>query len=423
MVDRQFGSSDSGLTGYALRNPATGDVVIAFRGTNDLADWGDNIGNLGWRQWQQAAPDVRSYLNANWSTGELTFAGHSLGGALSQYAAYDLAGDYASRRGQLNVYTLNGLGGINGINENVPGGYDPSRMTGIDARNYFNPEDVVARIGGGHVGDTYNVGDFRAGPDGVLGAHDADGFNDARLSGAVPQLPGYYDSPTLQQNPELVADIVGSIALMTGSSNPAVVASAAAKLIDTLKHIPPGELGETGRLVLDVVSGLAVDAANGAAGAIADAADWLGDLANALAEEVGGVIGDIGDAIGGVPGNAFAQGQQAALRRLIDPIVLDLDGDGVELIARDQATVYFDMDGDGIRERTGWYSGDDALLVVDANRNGRIRNRRRVDRRPRSLGLHRTRHLRYQPRRCDQRCRLQLRLVLALAGSQRQRPS
>ncbi|AWW75330.1 hypothetical protein CD351_12915 [Erythrobacter sp. KY5] len=54
------------------------------------------------------------------------------------------------------------------------------------------------------------------------------------------------------------------------------------------------------------------------------------------------------------------------------PIVLDLDGDGLELVDYDASTVYFDMDLDGIADRTGWVAADDALLALDRNGNGII---------------------------------------------------
>jgi len=53
------------------------------------------------------------------------------------------------------------------------------------------------------------------------------------------------------------------------------------------------------------------------------------------------------------------------------PIVLDLDGDGVEttfLIAG----AYFDHDKNGFAERTGWAGGDDGLLAWDRNADGVI---------------------------------------------------
>ena len=56
----------------------------------------------------------------------------------------------------------------------------------------------------------------------------------------------------------------------------------------------------------------------------------------------------------------------------LGPIVIDLDGDGVELTAFAGSTVFFDMDNDGLRERTGWAGADDGLLAFDWNGNGII---------------------------------------------------
>ncbi|MCY1707285.1 calcium-binding protein [Pannonibacter sp. SL95] len=56
-----------------------------------------------------------------------------------------------------------------------------------------------------------------------------------------------------------------------------------------------------------------------------------------------------------------------------DPLVLDLDGDGLELTARVTGVgPKFDMDGDGFLEFTGWVRPDDGLLALDANGNGKI---------------------------------------------------
>ncbi|MDX1253614.1 MAG: hypothetical protein IDH49_15450, partial [Gammaproteobacteria bacterium] len=54
-----------------------------------------------------------------------------------------------------------------------------------------------------------------------------------------------------------------------------------------------------------------------------------------------------------------------------DPIILDLDGDGLETVGL-TSNVYFDHDGDGVLTRTGWAGKDDALLVWDRNTNGQI---------------------------------------------------
>lgn len=54
-----------------------------------------------------------------------------------------------------------------------------------------------------------------------------------------------------------------------------------------------------------------------------------------------------------------------------DPIILDLDGDGLETIGL-AGNVYFDHDGDGVLTKTGWAGANDALLVWDRNGNGTI---------------------------------------------------
>lgn len=61
-----------------------------------------------------------------------------------------------------------------------------------------------------------------------------------------------------------------------------------------------------------------------------------------------------------------------AIRDLFDPVVLDLDGDGVELVGLDHSDARFDFDGDGLAEETGWVGADDGLLVFDANGDGVI---------------------------------------------------
>ena len=53
------------------------------------------------------------------------------------------------------------------------------------------------------------------------------------------------------------------------------------------------------------------------------------------------------------------------------PIVLDLDGDGVETTSIAAGT-HFDHEHDGFAEATGWVGPDDGLLVRDLNGNGKI---------------------------------------------------
>ncbi len=48
-----------------------------------------------------------------------------------------------------------------------------------------------------------------------------------------------------------------------------------------------------------------------------------------------------------------------------EPIVLDLDGNGIQLIAREDSGAEFDLDGDGYDERTAWVGAGDGLLVLN----------------------------------------------------------
>ncbi|KZN40342.1 hypothetical protein N483_17470, partial [Pseudoalteromonas luteoviolacea NCIMB 1944] len=53
------------------------------------------------------------------------------------------------------------------------------------------------------------------------------------------------------------------------------------------------------------------------------------------------------------------------------PIILDLDGDGVETVGL-MANIHFDHNGDGFKELTGFVAADDGLLVRDLNGDGVI---------------------------------------------------
>jgi len=65
----------------------------------------------------------------------------------------------------------------------------------------------------------------------------------------------------------------------------------------------------------------------------------------------------------------FTSGQSWVQRR--DPLTLDLDGDGLEVLANGGANgVLFDHDADGVKTSTSWISPDDGFLVRDRNGNG-----------------------------------------------------
>lgn len=54
------------------------------------------------------------------------------------------------------------------------------------------------------------------------------------------------------------------------------------------------------------------------------------------------------------------------------PIMLDLNGDGVQVVGMSAANVYFDIDNSGFFKNTSWISKQDGFLVLDRNYNGFI---------------------------------------------------
>lgn len=56
----------------------------------------------------------------------------------------------------------------------------------------------------------------------------------------------------------------------------------------------------------------------------------------------------------------------------IDPLVIDLDANGIQLIPFEDSTVSFDSDNDGYVELTGWVSSGDVMVVHDLDNNGTI---------------------------------------------------
>ena len=58
--------------------------------------------------------------------------------------------------------------------------------------------------------------------------------------------------------------------------------------------------------------------------------------------------------------------------RLVDPLVIDLNNNGIELISTENSNAYFDINGDGIREKLQWVNPNDGFLVLDKDNNGEI---------------------------------------------------
>ncbi|WP_217642137.1 calcium-binding protein [Aliiroseovarius crassostreae] len=84
--------------------------------------------------------------------------------------------------------------------------------------------------------------------------------------------------------------------------------------------------------------------------------------------EAGGAGG--GFSSGGSGGNSSGSDVSPTPNPHTRPIILDLDGDGVDVSFGN--SVSYDMDGDGFREQTAWAAPNDGLLVIDLDADGTI---------------------------------------------------
>ena len=60
------------------------------------------------------------------------------------------------------------------------------------------------------------------------------------------------------------------------------------------------------------------------------------------------------------------------------PVVLDLDGDGVELVALEDSTAFYDIHGNGFRYHLSWAAADDGILAYESDGDGQISDREEI---------------------------------------------
>ena len=66
------------------------------------------------------------------------------------------------------------------------------------------------------------------------------------------------------------------------------------------------------------------------------------------------------------------QKAQAEQNRRIDPLVFDLDGDGITTVSLEESNAFFDLDNNGFAEKTSWVGAKEGLLAYDKNGDGII---------------------------------------------------
>ena len=61
-----------------------------------------------------------------------------------------------------------------------------------------------------------------------------------------------------------------------------------------------------------------------------------------------------------------------------NPVLLDLDGNGLDITPLSSSNIFYDMAGDGYQHRAAWAGAGDGVLVLDTDGNGQITQRNQV---------------------------------------------
>jgi len=97
---------------------------------------------------------------------------------------------------------------------------------------------------------------------------------------------------------------------------------------------------------------------------------YINDLYNNFNQNVGNSDGSDS---GSNNGNGHKPPYDPNKGGMQDPLVLDSDKDGfISTVSLQDSQAYFDITGDGIKEKTGWIAPNDGILVYDKNENGKI---------------------------------------------------
>jgi hypothetical protein len=159
--DRSFVCAGPGTGFYATGFVAADGrrLVLAICGSDEPLDVAACM-NLAVCQYRANRSVLLEYAaDPHW--GQISLAGHSLGGAICQYLAYDLLIEVTGIGERLDVWTFNGLGGLLGLRR-LHSEFSEAKLRRIRATHYAHPDDVVPLIGGNIAGELRLLAGARA---------------------------------------------------------------------------------------------------------------------------------------------------------------------------------------------------------------------------------------------------------------------
>ena len=381
-----FTSTSSGFRAAAFQSPS-GEIVFSFKGTDfdpsnpktytdtakDIANadaqiaFGNSVGLPA--QFAEAEKFVDKVCSSHSHSG-YTYTGHSLGGALAQYMTY--------KTGH-NSTTFNAPGVANLV-ESVVGHKIDYAYYKDKSTNYANESD--------YIGNLYNDG--RIGSNKVVRSK----LNSTTTSDLVamykmqamvalggPFMPFIGGGVTLK----IFIDGLNAMGKIAKNMVPTANHGMSDMLTDDGKMMPTtnqpdygisymGYLTrgtkialEGGAFVFYVYGGLVYHGADGVC-------KFFNTAGNLLADGIWNSYSFLRSVFSGDLKGIFDLFSSATVAARVDPLILDLNGDGLATTNLDQSDVYFDLDSNGFVERTAWIDANDGLLVLDRDGDGKITN-------------------------------------------------
>lgn len=154
VADSHFDAA-SGFHATAFRNQATGEIVVSYRGTDNISrDYEAYRAILGTgpsRQFDQALDFFNRVKEQN-PTSAISLTGHSLGGALAQFVA---TRDSISAAPRISETVTFGAPGVSASTLGV----DPATFTGLVTNYVFGNDPVGQILPNSRVGNTVVLND------------------------------------------------------------------------------------------------------------------------------------------------------------------------------------------------------------------------------------------------------------------------
>ena len=407
-----------------------GEIIFSFRGTELSRDGGvdvkadvgvfmrDAYGTLSdhfddARKFVYSVLNNPAYANRNYS-----FTGHSLGGAIASYMTYVTNTDSMSGVGKATTFDAPGISGVIEKKHKVkvnPRDYDnlvidyvsesdiignyandqqlgktqyiqsrfytdiknisdyvfsllyrdsPITMKERERRYRSSLENVGRNVSGGEFLPSHSTGNFFDENNNIMPKKNSQTVNTSLAGAGVATL--YVIAGSVKMIIEFTGGFVGDLLYYSFEGSVKFV-NTTEKVIEGLAYYGAEGVEKFIDTSNFVIAGLAYHAADGTI-------KFVDTTGNLIADGVWGgyslLRGWFSNGLKGIQ-DLFNSATAAPPVR-VDPLIFDLDGDGIKTTSLDQSRAYFDLDNNGFAERTAWVDASDGLLVLDRNNDGQI---------------------------------------------------